>query len=187
MLAQGLLGLAGFLILGMRYYYVALTDRRSIFVNASFWTSRPKGFAWSDARDSITISDLQTDNKLWNWGKISSPKQNLRMNFPAFWRPELKAMGDVLADRIVGPRLSFGAAGDPLRRRSGLVCAATTARTDASDAVRGLNGRRETLCYPGAVPGGVAQSGRALPSHGRGQGFESPHLHKDLDGGWACA
>jgi hypothetical protein len=25
--------------------------------------------------------------------------------------------------------------------------------------------------------GGVAQSGRALPSHGRGQGFESPHLH----------
>ena len=26
-------------------------------------------------------------------------------------------------------------------------------------------------------PGGVAQPGRALPSHGRGQGFESPHLH----------
>jgi hypothetical protein len=28
--AQGLLGLAGFLIFGMRYYYVALTDRRLI-------------------------------------------------------------------------------------------------------------------------------------------------------------
>jgi hypothetical protein len=114
LLAQGLLGLAGFLIFGMRYYYVALTDRRLIFMNASFWTSRPKGLAWSDPRDSITISDLQTDNKLWNWGKISSPtKQNLRMNFHAFWRPELKAMGDLLADRIVGPRLSPGAAGDP--------------------------------------------------------------------------
>jgi hypothetical protein len=36
------------------------------------------------------------------------------MNFHAFWRPELKAMGDVLADRIVGPRLSPGAAGDPV-------------------------------------------------------------------------
>ena len=35
------------------------------------------------------------------------------MNFHAFWRPELKAMGDVLADRIVGPRLGSGAAGDP--------------------------------------------------------------------------
>jgi hypothetical protein len=41
--AQGLLGLAGFLIFGMRYYYVALTDHRLIFLNASFWTSRPKG------------------------------------------------------------------------------------------------------------------------------------------------
>jgi len=114
--AQGLLGLAGFLIFGMRYYYyyVALTDRRLICMSASFWSSRPKGFAWSDPRNSITISHLQTDNKLWNWGKISSPtKQNLRMNFHAFWRPELKAMGDVLADRIVGPRLAPGAAGDP--------------------------------------------------------------------------
>ena len=111
--AQGLLGLLGFLIFGMRYYYVALTDRRLIFMNASFWTSRPKGFAWSDPRDSVTISDLQTDNKLWNWGKFSSPtKQNLRLNFHAFWRPELKAMGDILADRIVGPRLGTGAAGD---------------------------------------------------------------------------
>jgi hypothetical protein len=76
---------------------------------------RPKGLAWVDARDSITIRDLSTDNKLWNWGKISSPtKQDLRMNFHAFWRPELKAMGDLLADRIVGPRLAPGAAGDPL-------------------------------------------------------------------------
>jgi hypothetical protein len=49
------------------YYYVALTDRRLIFMNASFWTSRPKGLAWADPSDSVTISDLQTDNKLWNW------------------------------------------------------------------------------------------------------------------------
>jgi hypothetical protein len=35
------------------------------------------------------------------------------MNFHAFWRPELKAMGDLLADRICGPRLAPGAAGDP--------------------------------------------------------------------------
>jgi hypothetical protein len=157
---QGLLGLAGFLHFGMRYYYVyvALTDRRLIFVNASFWTSRPQGFAWSDARDSITISDLQTDNKLWNWGKISSPtKQNLRMNFHAFSRPELKAMGDLLADRIVG------APGPGSRGRSGPVgrsraaCAADTAsavsRAAASTDFGGLTGRRETLCYPGAVPG----------------------------------
>lgn len=112
--AQGLLGMAGYFIFGMRYYYVALTDKRVIFMNASFWTGRPGGLAWSDPRDAITISNLQTDNKLWNWGLYSSPtKENLRLNFHAFWRPEIKALGDLLADRIVGPRLAPGAAGDP--------------------------------------------------------------------------
>ncbi len=112
LLAQGLLGLIGFLIFNMRYYYVALTDRRVIFMKASFWTSRPAGLGWSDPRDAITISDLQTDAKLWNWCKYSSPtKQNFRVNFHAFWRDETKAMGDLLADRIVGPRLGDRAAG----------------------------------------------------------------------------
>jgi hypothetical protein len=112
--AQGLLGMAGYFIFGMRYYYLALTDKRVIFMNASFWTGRPGGLAWSDPRDAITISNLQTDNKLWNWGLYSSPtKENLRLNFHAFWRPEIKALGDLLADRIVGPRLAPGAAGDP--------------------------------------------------------------------------
>ena len=59
--AQGLLGLAGFLIFSIRYYYVALTDRRLIFMNASFWTSRPKGFAWSDPRDRQQAVELGQD------------------------------------------------------------------------------------------------------------------------------
>src|SRR4029453_4924620 len=155
---------------------VALTDRRLIFMDASFWTSRPKGLAWSDPRDSITISDLQTDNKLWNWGKISSPtKQNLRMNFHPFWRPEPKAMGEWLAARIVVPRLAPGAAGDP--DSSAPAPPRPPAAPPPLPPSEGLSGRRGTLCYPGAVPGGVAQSGRALPSHGRGPGFKSPHLH----------
>ena len=41
--AQGLLGLAGFLIFGMRYYYVALTDRRLIFLNALVLDLAPQG------------------------------------------------------------------------------------------------------------------------------------------------
>ena len=41
------------------------------------------------------------------------------MNFHAFWRPELKAMGDMLADRIVGPRLGSGAAGHPVPEVAG--------------------------------------------------------------------
>ena len=154
-MGAGPVGLAGFLIFGMRYYYVALTDRRLIFLNASFWTSRPKGFAWADPRDSITISDLQTDNKLWNWGKISSPtKQNLRMNFHAFWRPELKAMGDMLADRIVGPRLGFGAAGDPVPDAIRAAAVRVSARASARSAGAAISSASTRLRRLTDGPGG---------------------------------
>jgi len=110
--SQGLFGLLGYLIFGMRYYYVAVTERRVVFMKASIWSSRPQGLAWADPRGSVTISDLQTDAKLWNWCRYSGPTtQNLRLNFHAFWRDETKSMGDLLADRIVGPRLGDRAAG----------------------------------------------------------------------------
>lgn len=157
MWAQGLLGLAGFLIFGMRYYYVALTDCRLNLPERLLLDLAPQGVAWANPRDSITISDLQTDNKLWNWGKISSPtKQNLRMNFHAFWRPELKAMGDMLADRIVGPHLGPERPAIQFREVAGQAPSALTpppAPVAASAADGGLNGPRGTLCYPGAVPG----------------------------------
>ena len=65
----------------------------------------------------------------------------------------------------------------PVSRRSGSHRGSTCERSarPAADAVSaGLVG---TLCYAARRPGGVAQPGRALPSHGRGQGFKSPHLH----------
>jgi hypothetical protein len=150
--AQGLLGLAGFLIFGMRYYYVALTDRRLIFLNASFWTSRPKGFAWADPRDSITISDLQTDNKLWNWGKISSrPNRTSSRTSTRSGAPELKAMGDMRpTDRRSAPGPSgrgSGSGGWPapsaLTPPPALVAPAAGLRVERS--------ARPLL--PGAVPG----------------------------------
>ena len=147
----------GFLIFGMRYYYVALTDRRLIFLNASFWTSRPKGFAWADPRESITTSDLQTDNKLWNWGKISSPTQaEPPDDLPRVLAP--RAQGD---GRHVGRPDRGSASGFRSGRPSGSggcwpgpVRAAAAARAAAgSTADGGLNRPRGTLCYPGAVPG----------------------------------
>jgi hypothetical protein len=75
------------------------------------------------------------------------------MNFHAFWRPELKAIGDLLADRIRRPAFGPGSC-----RRSGSVRAADTASAAGRVAPTaildgGLTGRRGTLCYPGAVPG----------------------------------
>jgi hypothetical protein len=96
--AQGLFGLAGYLIFRMRPYYVAVTDRRVIFMKTSFWTTRPKGIAWSDPRSAVTIIDVRTDAKLWNAVTFSTPsKQKLRMNFHAFWRAETKDLGELLS------------------------------------------------------------------------------------------
>ena len=78
------------------------------------------------------------------------------MNFHAFWRPELKAMGDMLADRIVGPHLGPERPAIRFREVAGQAPSALTpppAPVAASAADGGLNGPRGTLCYPGAVPG----------------------------------
>ena len=115
-------------------------------------------------------------------GKISSPsKQNLRMNFHAFRRPELKAMGDLLADRIVGPRVLVPEPpairpGPPAGRRRPHL----SRRRRCRRLLRRRRAERSTRdpLLPWRGSGGVAQSGRALPSHGRGQGFKSPHLHE---------
>jgi hypothetical protein len=184
--AQGLLGLAGFLIFGMRYNYVALTDRRLIFLNASFWTSRPKGFAWADPRDSITISDLQTDNKLWKLGQGLQPDQTE----PPYELPRVLAPRGQGDERPVGRPDHRSASGLRSGRRSGSGGPARPRphrrhHPRRPPRCRTLRRRRRVErsardpLLPWRGSGGVAQSGRALPSHGRGQGFESPHLHAE--------
>lgn len=62
-------------------------------------------------------------------------------------------MGDLLADRIVGPRLATGAAGDPDPSAPARTASATDCVAATPTVVGGLTGRRGTLCYPGPVPG----------------------------------
>jgi hypothetical protein len=83
--AQGLFGVAGYLIFRVRPYYVAVTDRRVIFMRASFWTARPK----------------RSDAKLWNSATFSTPsKHKLRMNFHTFWGAETKTLGELLTAQL---------------------------------------------------------------------------------------
>jgi hypothetical protein len=63
----GLIGVILMLVTGTRWHFVALTDRRVLFLNASLMTSRPTGVvAWADPRSAVTISDVVTDAKVWN-------------------------------------------------------------------------------------------------------------------------
>ena len=91
--SQGLLGLVGMLLFGVRYYFLAVTDRRAILMKASLWTSRPKGLAYADAKSAVSISDVATDAKVWNHLMYARPgAKPLRLNFHAWWRDEMKAV-----------------------------------------------------------------------------------------------
>ena len=101
----GLLGLSGMLLFNVRYYYLAVTDRRVIFYAASFWSSRPKALAWADPRGSVSISDVVTDAKLWNRMLFSRPgaEKPLRLNVHAFWREEMKGVVSALTGSPLPP------------------------------------------------------------------------------------
>lgn len=94
MWVAGILGLIGILLFNVRYYYLAVTDRRVIFYAGSFWNSRPKGLAWADPRGSVSISGVVTDAKLWNHMLFSRPgaEKPLRLNVHAWWREEMKGV-----------------------------------------------------------------------------------------------
>ena len=163
--AQGLLGLAGFLLFGMRYFYVALTDRRLIFMNASFWTSRPQGFC------AVRPAGLDHDQRPANRQQAVELRQDLEpdQTEPPHELPRVlasRAQGGGQSARRPDCRLAIGPGS---RGRSGPVPRLHRLR-------RADRSARDAL-LPWRGSGGVAQSGRALPSHGRGQGFESPHLH----------
>lgn len=95
---SGLFGLVGMIIAGVRYYFVWVTDRRVIFMNASFSTARPKGLAWSDVRSAVSVGDIKPA-ATWSWFRYQRPAggKPLRLNFARPWRDEFAAMTGVLS------------------------------------------------------------------------------------------
>jgi hypothetical protein len=86
---SGLFGIVGMIIADVRYHYVWVTDRRVIFLKGSFWTARPKGFAWSDLRSAVGVSDV-TPAATWSWFRYHRPAGGKppRLNFARPWREE---------------------------------------------------------------------------------------------------
>ena len=52
----GLIGWLLMLLAGQRYYFIAVTDRRVLFMKASMITGRPNGLAWADTRGAAQIT-----------------------------------------------------------------------------------------------------------------------------------
>jgi hypothetical protein len=93
---MGVLGVIVMLILGQRYYFVTVTDRRVLFMKASLMTGRPKGLAWADPRSTVTLEDV-TEGKLWSRLFYLRPGvKKLRLNFHRIWRDDMNAVVNAL-------------------------------------------------------------------------------------------
>ena len=86
----GAIGIFLMLFLGMRYYYVAVTDRRVVFMKASLLTQRPKGLAFAYPLSSASVSDL-TVGKVWSYLRLQpAGGKQIRLNFHKWWQEEMQ-------------------------------------------------------------------------------------------------
>jgi hypothetical protein len=87
----------------MKYYFIAVTDRRVLFAQASLMSARPKGgVAWADPIGAGVVSDVDASAKLWSHFRYQGPGQPkaTRFNVHRVWREDLH---QVLAAMQAGP------------------------------------------------------------------------------------
>jgi hypothetical protein len=73
----------------VKYYFVAVTDRRVIFIRTSRWSQRPIRVERIDPRESAAIM-ASAVNRVWSWFKYRGPDGKvLKENVHRIWRDEL--------------------------------------------------------------------------------------------------
>jgi hypothetical protein len=99
----GLLGIIVMLLMGMRYYYVLVTDRRVVFMKASMMSGRPKGLAFADPKGQAGITQVKVA-KLWSSLRYRRPEgKEIRLNFHRIWRDEMQAVVQALGASVPPP------------------------------------------------------------------------------------
>jgi hypothetical protein len=103
----GAVGILIMLLLGARWYYVVVTDRRVIAMKASMWTGRPKGgLAWADPLGSVRLADVVTDAKVWQSFKLGRPGASELVRFNVsnvIWKDEYARLVSALQAGSVPP------------------------------------------------------------------------------------
>jgi hypothetical protein len=88
-----LMGGVGFLIMylmGMRIYFVSVTNRRVLFIKGSLWAAaRPRGLAFADQRAGASLEDIKVA-AVWSKARYRSPERDLRLNFHRIWRQDFE-------------------------------------------------------------------------------------------------
>jgi hypothetical protein len=94
---QGGLGLILMLIMGAKWYYLVVTDRRVIWFRGSMWNARPKGTFEAEPRSAAQIHDVDVDNVIWSKFRIQKAGKDTRVNVHRIWRDEVQQLVGVLA------------------------------------------------------------------------------------------
>lgn len=85
----GALGIVLMLALGMRYYYVAVTDRRVLLMKASLLTQKPKGLALAFPVAAVKVAAVNPAG-VWSNLRLQPPSgKQMRLNFHRIWREEM--------------------------------------------------------------------------------------------------
>jgi len=104
----GAIGIVLMLVLGMRYYFLAVTDRRVLFMKASLLSQRPKGLAFAYPVSSVSITGT-TVATLWSYFKLQPPEgKPIRLNFHKIWRDEMQQIARAIES---APRSQVAPAG----------------------------------------------------------------------------
>ncbi len=95
-LLGGLLGMFS----GQRNYFIAVTDRRVLFIKGSVSTGRPQGVAWADPIGSAALSGVDMDNSIWSRFRYrTATGKEMRFNVHRLWRDDGKAVVAAIAAR----------------------------------------------------------------------------------------
>jgi hypothetical protein len=85
------IGAIGMLLMGMRGYYVAVTDRRVMLVRATMWRSRPAGLAFAEPLASVEVTRVRS-RVIWSSLRYRRPGgRRMRLNFHRIWRDDMQA------------------------------------------------------------------------------------------------
>jgi hypothetical protein len=84
----GLFGLLGMAFI--KQYYVALTDRRVLFVRTSQFSGRPIRLDFEDPRDSARAAH-ETDGTFWSLADYAGSR-SLRLRYHKLWRDEMNVV-----------------------------------------------------------------------------------------------
>jgi hypothetical protein len=101
--AFGLLGVVVFALLGMRPYFMTVTDRRVLLMKASMTSNRPGGLAFADERSAVQVTRIKA-GKVWSVLTYQRPNgKRLTLNVHRLWRDDMEAVAEALVGTTTSP------------------------------------------------------------------------------------